>query len=55
VCNTSVALESLGKIDFAVVNQFSELDNLSNFFEGKNFPLLVSIDTQAGGIISTVF
>jgi hypothetical protein len=55
VCDTSMAFKGLLEINVCSINHLPKLGNFANFLEGQNLALLVSIDTQTGGIISTIF
>lgn len=55
VCDTSVRIEDLGQIGLGLLNQLLELDHLANLLVSKHLVLLVSVDSESGRVIATVF
>ena len=55
VCNTGVRVEDLGQVGLLLLDQSLELDNLADLLEGKDLVLLVTVYSQAGRVIATVF
>lgn len=54
VRDTSMRLEGLGHVVFALLDEFLQLGNLANFLESTDFILLVAIHSHAGRVIATV-
>ena len=54
VCNTGVRVEDLGEIWLLLCNELLQLHDLANLLEGEDLVLLVAIDRQTCGIITTV-
>jgi hypothetical protein len=48
-------IEDLVKIWGLILNEFLQLGNLADFLESKDLILLVTVDCQTGGVISSVF
>lgn len=46
VCNTSVRFEGLGHVHTGLVDELSELDDLADLLECKDFISLVAVDGQ---------
>lgn len=55
VGNAGVRDERSIKIRLGVGNQLLQLGNLAHFLESKNLPFPITIDSDTGGIIATVF
>jgi hypothetical protein len=55
VCDTSVRIEDLGQIGLGLLNELLELDHLANLLVSKHLILLVSVDSETGRVIATVF
>lgn len=53
--NASVRVEDLGLVCVGLGDELLELGDLANFFEGKDFILLVSVDSQTGTVVAPVF
>lgn len=54
VSNTSVRLKSLSQVRLAFIDKLLQLCNLSDFFVGSHFFLLVAINGKSGRVITTV-
>ena len=54
VSNTSVRLKSLGQVRLAFIDKLLQLCNLSDFFVGSHFFLLVAVNGKSGRVITTV-
>jgi hypothetical protein len=50
-----VRIEDLGQIGLGLLNQLLELDHLADLLVSKHLVLLISVDSETGGIIATVF
>jgi hypothetical protein len=55
VCNAAVGVKSLCQVDARLCNQLSELGHLAHLFECKHLILLVSIDSKAGRVVTSIF
>ena len=55
VSNASMGFKGLCEVGLLVFNEFLQLGNLANFFEGTNFIFLVTVDRKTGRVIATVF
>lgn len=53
--NASVRVKDLGLVCVGLGDELLELGDLANFFEGKDFILLVSVDSQTGTVVAPVF
>lgn len=53
--DASVRIEDLGLVCVGLGDELLELGDLANFFKGKYFILLVSVDSQTGAVIAPVF
>lgn len=54
VCNTAVRFKGFGHINAGVVNEFPKLDNLAHLFECEDFISLVTVNSQTGGVVTSV-
>jgi hypothetical protein len=54
VCNTSVGIEGLLHVDFGLCNQFLQFGNFAHLLEGIYFIFLVSVNSEASGIVSSI-
>lgn len=55
VCYTSVRIEGLLHVDFGLCNQVLQFGNFAHLLEGKDFIFLVAINSEASGIVSSIF
>lgn len=55
VCDTGVGVKHLGHVDTGVVNELTELGDLSHLFECKDLISLVTIDRQSSRIVTSIF
>ena len=55
VGNASMRLKSLGQVRLAFIDKLLQLCNLSDFFVGSHFFLLVAVNGKSGRVITTVF
>lgn len=54
VGDAGVRVEDLGGVRLRVLDELLELGHLPDLFEGEDLILLVPIDGQTGGIITTI-
>lgn len=54
VGDTGVGVEGLGHIESTLIDQLPQLGDFANLLEGKDFILLVAIDSKPGRIVATV-
>jgi hypothetical protein len=55
VSNTSVGLESLRHVGLGFLNELLQFRDLTNFLEGANFILFVTIHRKACRVVTAVF
>ena len=52
--DANMGVEDLGQVRLALLDKLLELGDFADLLEGKDFILLVPIDCQAGGVVSSV-
>jgi hypothetical protein len=55
VCDTRMRVEDLGEIWLLILDELLQFGNLANLLECEDLVLLVTIDCNTGGVISSVF
>ncbi len=54
VCNTCMGIEDLCEIWLLVLDELLQLCNLANLLECKHFILLVTVNSETGGVVSPI-
>lgn len=55
VCNANVGVELHCEVHARSLNELLQLGHLANLLESINFILLVPVDCESSGVVSTVF
>lgn len=55
VCDTGVVVEDLGKVWLLGSDELLQLGDLADLLEGEDLVLLVAIDGETCGVVSSVF
>ena len=55
VCNASMGVKDFGHIGLRVGNELLELGHLAHLLECKDLVLLVTVDSQTGRVVASVF
>ena len=55
VCDTGMGVKDLGHVRVLFFDELLELGNLANLFEGKDFILLVAVNSQTCRVIASIF
>jgi hypothetical protein len=55
VRDASMRIKNLGEVGLLFGDELLELDDLADLLKGKNFILFVSVYSEAGGVVSTIF
>ena len=55
VCNAGVGVKDFSHIDARVVDELPEFDHLAHLLEGEDLISLVTVHSEACGVVATVF